>query len=405
MRDLVSPLFRHRQGSALVFIAGIAATLTMAALATRTWDAQMTILVTRESPMVGTVPAGAAAVNDTDVHSEMQRIESRDVLEEVVTRAELLPSEPSADSGARHRARLARAVHELRGAISVQPLRNTAMLEVTYRARDPVQAGRVLDILAHIYRARQLAGASTSGADQFFSEQTERVRAELKAAEAKVANLRARQGSVAAAGAGATFDALSEFEARLQQIEAATAEMTRHISVLDGELAMLNASPGDAAADRTPATLEWLLRERIRVRAEREAQIARADAARRRVAEYRSRARRPEVQSIEQQQLLWEVNAAQDNLLLYQRKLEEARIADATNRTRIAAVVTEPPLVSPLPQSRRLPILAGGGVLTLLLSLAVAYLLHAVNPYFRTPREVHGVLGVPVLASLPAHAD
>jgi uncharacterized protein involved in exopolysaccharide biosynthesis len=371
----------------------------------------MTILVTREGPraFVGTGSAGASstqsAVNDNDVYSEMQRIESRDVLEEVVTRAELLPSEPSADSGARHRARLARAVHELRGALSVQPLRNTAMLEVTYRARDPVQAARVLDILAHVYRARHLALAPAPGARQFFTEQTKRVRAELTAAEAKLTEFSAREGGVAEIGERATLEALFGFEATLQQIEAEIADMTRRIAVLDEELATIKASPSDATADQNLVTLQWLLHERIRVRTERDAQVARADAVRRTVAEYRTRARSLEVQSIEQQLLLSEVNAAQDNVLLYQRKQEEARIADATDRTRIGVAVSEPPRVSSSPRSRRSLILTGGMVLTLLLSVAVAYLLHSWNPHFRTPDEVQRVLGVPVLASLPAQQD
>ena len=42
---------------------------------------------------------------------------------------------------------------------------------------------------------------------------------------------------------------------------------------------------------------------------------------------------------------------------------------------------------------------------SIVLSLAVAYLLQALDPRFRTPDEVYRVLDVPVLAALPAAGD
>jgi uncharacterized protein involved in exopolysaccharide biosynthesis len=124
------------------------------------------------------------------------------------------------------------------------------------------------------------------------------------------------------------------------------------------------------------------------------------------VADYRTRARRLDAQSVTQQQLLSAAKEATDNYQLYRRKQEEARISDALDHTRIAnVVVVDPPSV---PQSSRSPrrlILLLGGLAAIVLSLGAAYLLNIVDPRFRTPQEVYQVLDVPVLAALPGNSE
>jgi uncharacterized protein involved in exopolysaccharide biosynthesis len=181
-------------------------------------------------------------------------------------------------------------------------------------------------------------------------------------------------------------------EAEIRQLQAAIA---------DAEQAPLR----DETTDQNP-TYQWLANERARVRTERDALLARAGATRRSVAEYRERARLLDAKSVQQQELIRAVKTAEENYQLYQRKQEEARISDELDRTRIANVaLAEAPSVPQSARSPRLLILFGGTAAALLLGVAVAYLLHAMNPYFRTPDEVYRVLDVPVLASLPAAGD
>jgi uncharacterized protein involved in exopolysaccharide biosynthesis len=178
----------------------------------------------------------------------------------------------------------------------------------------------------------------------------------------------------------------------------------------EAELGQLRRAP--AAAEQAPLTDEvtdqnpthqWLRSEAARVRTERDALVARPDAIRRSVAQYRERTRRLDGQAIAHQGLLHEVKVAEENVTLDQHKQEEARISDALDRTRIANVaVAEPPAVPNSAHSARPLILLLGGMASILLSLGAAYLLHTLNPTFRTPDEVYHVLDVPVLASLPA---
>ena len=91
---------------------------------------------------------------------------------------------------------------------------------------------------------------------------------------------------------------------------------------------------------------------------------------------------------------------------MYRHKQEEARISDALDRTRVANVtIADPPSIPSTASSYAPLILAAGGVLSIVLSIALAYFLNAIDPRFRTPDEVYEVLEVPVLAALPAPGE
>lgn len=473
LRDLIGPLFRYRRAAGLMFLAVMAATVTAAAMATRTYRAEMKILVNRErmDPILTSDPQAPSAtrpdVSEAELYSEMEVVTSRDVLEQVAEASGLLARTAPKKTLPRE-TRLALAVESLRSDLDVQPLRKTTLIAVGYTSDDPQLAARVLQELARVYLEKHLSLHRAAGARQFFSDQVVRSESELRAAEARLNEFGEREHVVSAAGEReTTLQKLGEFESNLQQLEASIADTSRRIAAVDAELAttpsrqvtqvrdantdviralkaqllQLELKRSDllqkftpqyppvvqvdddisrvqaalADAEHTPLrdqttdqnpTYQWLANERARVRTERDALVARAGVLRRTVSEYRERARRLDTQSIEQQELLRQVKAAEGNYLLYQRKQEEARISDELDRTRIANVaLAEPPTVPQTSQSPRRLIGALGGLLAVILSLAVAYLLHAMNPYFRTPDEVLRVLDVPVLASLPASVD
>jgi uncharacterized protein involved in exopolysaccharide biosynthesis len=141
--------------------------------------------------------------------------------------------------------------------------------------------------------------------------------------------------------------------------------------------------------------------ELSRVMAEREALQAKGTAVERSIAIYRARVRQLDSQSATEQDLERGVKAAEENFLLYQRKEEEARIADALDRTRIANVaLAEDPTVPVLPASR-LRLIAAGILGSVTLSFLLAFVLEFFNPRFRSRDELLSVLEIPVLAALP----
>jgi uncharacterized protein involved in exopolysaccharide biosynthesis len=411
--------------------------------------------------------AAPIEISESELNSEVELLTSRDLLEQVAKASGLEAKDVNgiADPAAR----LDRTVRRLRGALQVEPIRKTTLILVTYRSPDPQLAARVLDQLSTLYLAKHLAVHRPAGAQQFFSDQAKRYHDELRGAEANLNAFVAREHVVNASGEReTTLLKLAEFEAGLHQTDASIADTTRRLTALDAEIASTptrqvtqvrdggnlevvrklkaqilelemkrtdllqkftpqylpvvqldtqlrelrdaladtQQSPlKDETTDQNP-TYQWLRNERARVRTEGDALQARADATRRTIAEYETKARRLDAQNVDQQELIRAVKTAEENYQLYQRKQEEARISDELDRSRIANVaLAEPPTVPQTSQSRRSLILLVGLFGATFCSLTAAYTLHALNPYFYTPDEVYRVLDVPVLASLPVAAE
>ena len=108
-------------------------------------------------------------------------------------------------------------------------------------------------------------------------------------------------------------------------------------------------------------------------------------------------------QSVVQQDLLRTAKADEENYLLYHRKREEARIADALDQRKIInAAVAEapiPPLVpASLPTGVKLVLAL---MVAALVSLGLGFLMEYLDPSFRTPEEVQEYLEIPLLATVP----
>jgi len=150
-------------------------------------------------------------------------------------------------------------------------------------------------------------------------------------------------------------------------------------------------------------TRQWLDEELARARAElvtlkaRSAEIAKV------VEAYRESARQIGRKEIEHVDLVRSAKTAEENYLLYLRKQEEARISDELDRKRIVNVaIMEAATIPAFTSSPRWDLnLILGFVLAFLASLGLAFIVDYMDPSFRTPDEVEGYLGLPVLAATP----
>jgi len=380
----------------------------------------------------------------------------------------IVPPERSPEGDPRT-AYLSRLERTLRRHLAVQPIKKTTVIRVAYSAPDPKTAVAVLTNLASLYLDKHLAIHRPPGAYQFFTEQADRFERELHEAEARRNAFTDREKVVSASReTDAALTKLAEFEAELQTTEANIADATRRQATIreelaktpdrqvtqirneggieyirglksqllqlelkrsdllqkftpqyplvievDTELAQVRKALADAegaplAAQTTDAnpTHQWLRNEAARVQTEKDALGARAASLRRTIDAYSAKARRLDSQGVEQQELLRAVKEAEENYTLYRHKQEEARISDALDRTRVANVtIADPPSIPSTASSYAPLILAAGGVLSIVLSIALAYFLNAIDPRFRTPDEVYQVLEVPVLAALPAPGE
>lgn len=413
-------------------------------------------------------PSSQTEVSESELLSEAEILRSRDLLEQVVLDAGLHQPSRYHDAGEEARAR-GRAIARLGRALSIAPIRRTTLIRVRYAAEDPVTAHRVLARLADRYLDKHLAVHRVAGTQEFFGEQVGRSRQALTEAQERLAAFGRREQVVAPEQERITVvQQLAGFETALQQARAEAADAERRLAAVTRELAVTparqvtairtansgvvgqlkgrilemelerdvmlrkftpsyppivqldaqlqHARVALADAERVPIldettdqnpTAQWLRNEGARIRAERAALAARVGSLSRSILEYRERARRLDTQVVEQQDLLRSVAAADEAFRLYARKEEEARIADALDRTRIANVgVLDPPA---LPTSEsgdtRALILLLGLVAASIVSVGGAYVLDWLRPVVYSPRDVQDVLNVPVLAMIPARAD
>lgn len=372
----------------------------------------------------------------------------------------------SGEQETNNRGDLQQAVRDLEERLRVEPLGKTNLIVVTYNSPDPQQGARLLNNLAELYVEKHLAVHRAGGTFDFFQQETDRYRQGLSRIEARLADFsRAEEVVSAPLEKELVIRKFSESDNKLRETQAAISETEERIRSIEGQLAstsdrlttqvrsldnhellqnlkstLLNlqlkrtgllrryapsypavmevneqiaqthaaiAAAGksplqEETSDRNPLH-EMLNAELSKSRAELAALKARAVAAANDVRGYRQYAQRLDQKQMLQQDLLRTARAEEENYLLYSRKREEARIADALDQKRILNVsLVEAATVSSLSSSSPTgSILLLGLLLATLISIGLALAADYWDPTFRTPDEVRAFLDIPVLASIP----
>jgi uncharacterized protein involved in exopolysaccharide biosynthesis len=403
-------------------------------------------------------------VTEEELNSEVELLKNNDILRRVVL-ANRLEQQERRWWRQNNEVQIARAVRRLASSLDVQPVRKTRLISVRYQSSDPRNAAKVLRSLADFYSEKHLEVHRPSGESAFFEQQTGKYQVELALAEDRLLGMIDAAGIVAAAQErDMALQKLSEADARSREIPLAIQETERRILELEAQLAALPErttteirtadnpllleklksqlltlnlkrtelltkfqpnyrivqevdqqiadtkaaiatevlAPVREETTAKNASYEWAKSELEKSRVELGGLRAREQAAHGLVSVYRDRAHELGRTSIEQQRLLRNVKVAEESYLLYRRKREEARIGDALDERGIINVATiEEPRTPALPQKSFLSIAFLGFVTAIVLSTGAAFGADYAHPGFRTPAEVAGLLGTPVLASLP----
>jgi uncharacterized protein involved in exopolysaccharide biosynthesis len=209
LRDLVSPLFRHRRLAMVCFAGALLCSLGGAVLLSRNYESRMEILVNRErlDPVVTTesttqLPQMAPQVTEEEINSEVELLQSRDVLEKVVLACGLQDTAtdlwltrllPGHGPGTE----VSRAVETLGKELKVKIVSKTNLINVSYRSRDPRIAFGVLNNLATLYLEKHVAVHRPAGSYEFFTKEAERYHQALQDSEARLATFDTQEGLVA----------------------------------------------------------------------------------------------------------------------------------------------------------------------------------------------------------------
>jgi uncharacterized protein involved in exopolysaccharide biosynthesis len=362
--------------------------------------------------------------------------------------------------------RIYQAMLKLEKGLLVIPVNSSNLIKVTYDSHSPRLAAQVLTELGDLYLAKHAAIHRPRGTSEFFDQQAQQYKKDLADAETRLVSFGRETGSVSPEyEKQVTMQKVSDFSVALLQTQAEVAETTQRLHALKAQQALLaprittqvkrsdNAqlmanlkstllslelkrmellekfeptyptvqeiekeisktvaavaeaeqkSVREETTDQDP-THQWIRTELARDSAGLVGLQARESAMSGALVLMKTKALQLDRESAVQQDLLRTAKADEESYLLYHRKREEARIADALDQRKIVnAAIAEAP-VAPL-----VPI--GMTVwMQLVLSLAVAALLSLglgfvgeyLDPSFRTPRDVEESLELPLLAAIP----
>jgi len=176
LRDILMPLFRHRRLIVLsfvgVFLGGILAALLLA----NQYQAHFRVLVKRErvDPAVSSEASSqtiqpAPAVTEEEINSEVELIQSDDLLRKVVLATGLQEKENNSVLAfmrpkKTEEALVSTAVQRLAKQLNVAAVKKTDLIAVTYQSTDPQLAYRVLTALSDLYLEKHLAVHRPPGA-------------------------------------------------------------------------------------------------------------------------------------------------------------------------------------------------------------------------------------------------
>jgi uncharacterized protein involved in exopolysaccharide biosynthesis len=474
LRDFVAVGFRHRRLIVCTFLGVLSIAVLFSLLLSRKYVAEMKILVRHQraepavSPERDTPVKWQSEVSEEELQSEAELIKSRDLLGKVIVACGLqsLGGSPFWNKAAdTEDQKVARAVLKLENDLTVEPIKLTNLISVSYRSKDPQMAAKVLNVLAGLYLEKHLSMHRAPGEFEFFHQQAEQYRAALADAERKLTNFAKDQGVInPTLEKEISVRQLGDLEAEWKRDRATVAETRQRIRALHSQLATVpqretkevrtsdnpqlmqtlkaklldlelkhtelltrfepayrpvqeiekqiaqtqsaieaaeNAPLREETTDRDP-TYEALRTELAKAKTELAATKAGATATSSLINSYRAESEELERKELLRQDMLRAAKADEDNYLLYLHKQEEARISDALDRQRFSNVVVAEPATVPFqPQTPRLLVTVLGALFAALLSVMLAFLVDHWDESFRTPDEVEGLLGGPVVAAFP----
>jgi uncharacterized protein involved in exopolysaccharide biosynthesis len=478
VRDFLAIGFRQRRLITNTFLGIFSIAIVIAFLLPKKYEAQMKILVRHERPESVVSPERESPVQwrtevtEEELQSEAELIRSRDLLGKVVVACDLRSLGGGSfwsSKGENDDQKIARAVVKLEKDLTVQPIKLTNLISVSYKAKDPQMAAKVLNSLAGLYLEKHLAMHRAPGQFEFFHQQAEEYKKALANAEEKLTSFSREQGVVnPALEKEMNVRKLAEFEAETKGARATVAENRQRIATLEAQLATLpnrqttqvrtsdnpqlmqnmksrllelelkrtelltkfeptyrpvqevqeqiaqtrsaiaaaeKAPLRDETTDRDP-TYEALRSELAKSKTELAATQARATATSSLIRTYRAESQQLDRKELLHQDMLRAAKSDEENYMLYLRKAEEARISDALDRQRFSNVVVAEPATVPFSsQARWLLVVALGGIFAILVSVILAFVVDRWDPSFRNPEEVESFLGSPVVAAFPKNGD
>jgi uncharacterized protein involved in exopolysaccharide biosynthesis len=258
LRDIVTPLFRHRKLVLWTFLGLVAVTVLGVILLPKDYQAQMQILVKHDrvdpavSPERDVAVGNPGDVTEEELNTEVELLKSRDLLKKVVVACDLQESQPNAlwsrlfpraaahgrDEGPGDVKKISQAVSTLENKLQIEPLNQTHLIQIKYDSHNPQQAARVLDVLGGLYLEKTVALHSSPGAFKFFQKESQQYDQELRRAETQLMDFDRDKGVTdPEVEKQIALQKLADFEANFSATQVAIKETEKRIRAVEEQLA------------------------------------------------------------------------------------------------------------------------------------------------------------------------
>jgi polysaccharide biosynthesis protein PslE len=454
-RHVLQVLFKYKRLICITFLAISLPALVILLLLPTKYRATAKVFIKPTRAYVnlsGTDTGIGMAVSPDVLNSEIQIIKSRELF------GQLLNEVPFPDEG-----------FFTYAGVDATPIRASSLIEISVDSTNPTWAVQAVNKAAELYQEHHVRVHKTQGVEEFYDKQEKKLRSQLIAAEETLKAFQAKEKIIdAPQEVTADLTALAASERSLKETDSSIRELEQRIAVLDDQLKQQKATISsntnitvnpvysqmtnritqlelerDSLLQRyTPAdrlvkdketeiqelkkTLESvkptsvgsesislndvhrrilneLLAARVQLRASNERKIVLT----RQVESYSSTAADKRRKGFEYDRLLRDVTVKKENLDLYSKKAEEARISDAMDERKFSNAYVLERASPPAQRAGRHPLLLL--VLTILGASAVAvgtaFAFEYLDRSVRNERDIEEQIGLPVLATIHNYGE
>jgi uncharacterized protein involved in exopolysaccharide biosynthesis len=415
----------------------------------------------------GATRATPMAPSPDMINTELQIVKSPELAERL---AADIPFPNDANGHNRSEAQIRRDSRGMKGLLTARNIRGTNLIEISVTSPyKPEWIVSVVNRAAELYLEQQIKVRKTQGIEAFYDEQEKRLRAALLKAEEELKAFQQKEKIIdAPLEVDADLKALAAFERSLRETDSSIRETEQRIPTLEEQLKQQKATISSSTSItvnpvyqqiRTRLTQLELERDGLlqrytaddRLVKDKEAEIAelkkkletvketavgsesislndvhrrilnellqarvqlrtlneKKTALTRQVENYSTGAADKKRKGFEYDRLLREVTAKKENLDLYKKRAEEARISDAMDERKFSNAYILERASLPLPPANfsALLLMALTIVAAMGIAVAAAFGLEYLNKTLRNEADIEEQVGLPVLATIQYYGD
>ncbi len=247
LRDGAGALFRRKTLVLIIFLTVIIGTVLVTLWQPNRYESRMKILVknqrvdvaiTAEATVGGKAPTVENEVSENQINSEIELLNSKDLLTQVVSQTGLANYEAALFGRSLPEAvRVEMAVNRLTKDLSITAVRKANIITINYSSGSPELSAAVLKKLGDLYLEKHLHLNHPTGAATFFQDKADEYETQLKQSEQNLTNF--QQGNnlvVLSQQKELTLQKTAEAKSKMLDADAALNEATNRIARVEQQL-------------------------------------------------------------------------------------------------------------------------------------------------------------------------